>query len=169
MGAPLCSPTWRHRQALPLSQSGSSLGSLRPSMALRNISNIRNKQILVILTSGSSTTSIASSLSFSLGLGGSCETVSITLHGRQGGAGGGGGFWVVRSLRAASAFSFRVCKHRGGESQKLRLTQGFPPPFCNWRQQIRNVLGELGISIIEDMNAPVRMGPVDAAEIPISV
>src|SRR5260221_10405228 len=124
MGALLRSPTWYRGRALLLSRSGSSLGSLRPSMALRNISNIRNKQILVILTSGSSTTSIASSLSFSLGLGGSCETVSITLHSRRGGAGGGGGFWVVRSLRAASAFSFRGCKHRGGDSQKLRLTHG---------------------------------------------
>jgi len=76
---------------------------------------------------------------------------------------------VARSLRAASAFSFRVCKHRGGESQKLQLTQGFPPPFCNWWKQVRNVLGELSVSVIEDMNAPVRMGPVDAAEIPISV
>src|SRR5258708_35990335 len=56
MGALLCSPTWHRRQALPLSRSGSSLGSLRPSTALRNISNVRNKQILVILTSGSSTT-----------------------------------------------------------------------------------------------------------------
>src|SRR5258708_23555461 len=143
MGALLCSPTWHCRQALPLSRSGSSLGSLRPSTALRNISNVRNKQLLVILTSGSSTTSIASSLSFSLGLGSGCETVSVTLHGRQGGAGGGGGFWVVCSLQAASAFSFRVCKHRGGESQKLRLTQWFPPPFYNRWQQICNVFGEL--------------------------
>src|SRR5260370_10790396 len=139
MGVPLCSPTWRRGRALPLSRSGRSLGSLRPSTALRNISNIRNKQILVILTSDSSTTSIASSLSFSLGLGGSCETVSVTLCSRQGGAGGGGGFWVAHSLQAASAFSFRVCKHRGGESQKLRLTQSFPPPFSHASQHITHV------------------------------
>src|SRR5260370_22465666 len=148
MGVLLRSPTWHCRQALPLSRSGSSLGSLGPSTALRNISNVRNKQILVILTSGSSTTSIASSLSFSLGLGGGCETVSVTLHGRQGRAGGGGGFWVACSLRAASAFSFRVCKHRGGESQKLRLTQGFPPPLFNRCKQSRNHLGELSVSVL---------------------
>src|SRR5260221_7687693 len=98
MGALLRSPTWYRGRALLLSRSSSLLGSLRPSTALRNISNVRNKQILVILTSGFSTTSIASSLSFSLGLGGSCETVSVTLRSRQGGAGGRGGFWVVCSL-----------------------------------------------------------------------